>query len=154
MVSVRMMKIETLNNDSFNLLNVEGAAVKVRALPMSDAVAWSALATNATRTIEKANTYKDMRDAMVECAEVLKQYPGIAETVVDKCTTDQIASALEALLEVNDPFARRRRQAEREAAKNMELMSKLPPETLASLLQKHMDGTSAQSELNFTQTLG
>jgi len=147
-----MMKIETINNDKFTILTVEGAPIHVRALPMSDAVAWAALATVATQAVAAASDYGAMRDAMVQCSDVLAQYPGINAELLEKLTTEQITGALEALLEVNDPFARRRRRAEADAEKNMAVLAKMPAETVAVILRQHTETISAPSLSNTTLT--
>lgn len=146
------MKVETINNDLMQILTVDGAAVKVRALPMSDAVAWAALATKAMQRVASAADYGDMRDAMLECVSVLGEYPGIEAGVLDKCSTEQITGALEALLECNDPFAQRRRRGKVDEEKNLTLLAKMPPETVAAILRQHMETTSAPSQLNTAST--
>lgn len=141
------MKIETINNEAFKLLTVQGKDVKVRALPMGDAVAWSALATKARQGIDAAVDYGEMRDALAEAAVVLGEYPDITPEVLVACSVEQITSALDALLEVNDPFVRRRRRAEAEAekrqARELEIMAKLPAETVATILKENMPAASA-----------
>lgn len=141
------MKVEIINNDAFKLLTVQGKDVKVRALPMSDAVAWAALATKARNDIAAAVDYAEMRDAMAEAAAVLGEYPDLAADVLTQCSVEQITGALDALLEVNDPFVRRRRRAEAEAekrqARELEIMAKMPPETIVAILKENTPAVSA-----------
>lgn len=148
------MKVETIANDKFTILTVDGAPVQVRALPMSDAVAWAALATKATAAVATADDYGAMRDAMNDCAEVLGQYPGIDGTLLDKCSTEQISGALEALLEVNDPFAQRRRRAEAEAikrqARELEIIKALPADAMKMILEQNSDALSVPLQSSST----
>lgn len=146
------MKIESINNDKFRLLIVQGKDVKVCALPMADAVAWSALATQARGSIAAASDYGAMREAIAEAAAVLAEYPELTAEVLAECSVEQITGALDALLEVNDPFVRRRRRAEAEAekrqARELEIMAKLPAETIATLLKGNMPAVSAALAAN------
>lgn len=143
------MKIDAITNDLFSLFTLDGKTTRVRALPMADAVAWSALAAEARGRLEAAQDYGAVREAVMACREALAQYDGITAEALEACSTEQVLGAIDALLEVNDPFARRRRRAEAEQekrqARELEIMKTLPADTVKMILEKNSDVLSAVS---------
>ena len=148
------MKISALVNEQFHLLTLGDVKVHARALNMTQALDWSERANAARNEVKTARDYSGMLRAVSGCVDVLADYPELTSgrageippSTWEVISTEQVIAAVDALLEVNDPFVQVRRERAEQEREGMQRLMALPEAERSRILQPLLSGLASDSE--------